>query len=152
MIELDEMAPVPGIEKIQTMFEKDNAITDDLNAMVKRIEVYATYCKSESMRKNLRTAAGLLFEVAFNTEALYWNLREEVHMPNLIYTALNAFTDNQNVKNLVLCPASDLNYQVILSCTLTKHIEQAVEFMNRYPDGNKGRIKACEAELKRRGE
>lgn len=72
-------------------------------------------------------------------------------MPNLLYTALNAFTDDNTVKTLARSRA-DIEYALWIEYIELEKIKSALEFMHKYPDGNKGRIKACERELKRRGE
>ena len=54
------------------------------------------------------------------------------------------------VNNLCLLPATDLNFTSELNLATEYQIKQAIETMKQNGGKNKGRIKACERELKRR--
>lgn len=53
------------------------------------------------------------------------------------------------ISTLTWCPATDVNYKPALERASKKEIEEAVEIM-KCQRGNKGRIIACEKELRRR--
>lgn len=59
--------------------------------------------------------------------------------------------NEENVKGLMIVPASDLNYRTLLIRSSVKDIEEAIDRMIESGGKHKGRIKACEMELKRRG-
>lgn len=59
--------------------------------------------------------------------------------------------NEENVKGLMTLPADDLNYRSILLRSSVKDIEEAIDRMIESGGKHKGRIKACEKELKRRG-
>lgn len=59
--------------------------------------------------------------------------------------------NEENVKGLMTLPADDLNYRSILLRSSAKEIEEAIDRMIESGGKHKGRIKACEKELKRRG-
>ena len=59
--------------------------------------------------------------------------------------------NEENVKGLMTLPASDLNYRSILLRSSIKDIEEAIDRMIESGGKHRGRIKACEKELKRRG-
>lgn len=59
--------------------------------------------------------------------------------------------NEENVRGLISVPASDLNYRSILIRSSVKEIEEAIDCMIESGGKHKGRIKACERELKRRG-
>lgn len=59
--------------------------------------------------------------------------------------------NEDNVKGLMTLPADDLNYRSILLRSSIKDIEEAIDRMIESGGKHKGRIKACERELKRRG-
>lgn len=59
--------------------------------------------------------------------------------------------NEDNVKGLMSLPADDLNHRQILLRSSVKDIEEAIDRMIESGGKHKGRIKACEKELKRRG-
>lgn len=59
--------------------------------------------------------------------------------------------NEDNVKGLMSLPADVLNYRSILLWSSVKDIEEAIDRMIESGGKHKGRIKACERELKRRG-
>lgn len=59
--------------------------------------------------------------------------------------------NEENVRGLISVPASDLNYRPILLRSSIKDIEEAIDRMIESGGKHKGRINACERELKRRG-
>lgn len=59
--------------------------------------------------------------------------------------------NEENIKGLMTLPADDLNYRSILLRSSVKDIEEAIDRMIESGGKHKGRIKACERELKRRG-
>lgn len=54
------------------------------------------------------------------------------------------------IRNLINLPASDLNYDAELKRATSRQIAIAVEEMKNNGGKNKGRIAACEKELRRR--
>ena len=58
--------------------------------------------------------------------------------------------NEDNVKDLMYLPADDLNYRTLLIRSSAKDIEEAIDRMIESGGKHKGRIKACEKELKRR--
>lgn len=58
--------------------------------------------------------------------------------------------NEENVRGLISVPASDLNYRSILLRSSIKDIEEAIDRMIESGGKHKGRINACERELKRR--
>lgn len=59
--------------------------------------------------------------------------------------------NEENIKGLMTLPADDLNYRSVLLRSSIKDIEEAIDRMIESGGKHKGRIKACERELKRRG-
>lgn len=59
--------------------------------------------------------------------------------------------NEENIKGLMTLPANDLNYRSVLLRSSIKDIEEAIDRMIESGGKHKGRIKACERELKRRG-
>lgn len=54
------------------------------------------------------------------------------------------------VRALTSLPATDLNFVSCLKCATNLQIEMALEVMRNREGKDKGRIKACEMELRRR--
>lgn len=54
------------------------------------------------------------------------------------------------VNTLIWCPATDVNYKPALQRATDEQLREAIEIM-KCQRGNKGRIAACERELRRRG-
>lgn len=57
---------------------------------------------------------------------------------------------NDTVHALVTLPATDLNFVSVLQSANADKIRSAINFMKASDGMHKGRIKACERELKRR--
>lgn len=56
----------------------------------------------------------------------------------------------QAVQYLVSCPVSDGNYKPLQQRATKAELRCALRFMEKYPEKNKGRMKAVSAELRRR--
>ena len=59
--------------------------------------------------------------------------------------------ETDTVHTLTSLPATDLNFTSCLQRATQNQIRLALEAMRNRDDKDKGRIKACERELKRRG-
>lgn len=55
-----------------------------------------------------------------------------------------------NTYSLCTLPSTDLNFTSCLNCATDEEISKAIEQMKMSGGKHKGRIKACERELKRR--
>ena len=51
---------------------------------------------------------------------------------------------------LTTCPVSDCNYKAALERATNEELERAVQHLTDAPGGNKGRITACQRELRKR--